>query len=291
MARFTPKQDPAMLQYGYAKGFAGFREAIAKFVADATFTKEIDPETVMVTAEPTYFLAHNIFRELSLDLKGMHTGKDGIDLDALEVTLASAMFRHQCKRLVVLVQKYGFRIISDEPYNLLHLNGGGLPSLSSFDDSGLVVSLGSFSKILAPGLRLGWAQSSRETIEKLSTIGKLVVAAVRILSLRRSFIPCWSRTFCYLTLTFKSVLRARKTVMCSSLRKHCSNVVFVEPFGGYFVWLQLPEGVHTALLLKIAESRHGVAFTPGTRCSLGTLHDNDGGDDAMTQYARLSFAF
>ena len=65
------------------------------------------------------------------------------------------MSADRCKRLVALAQKYAFRVISDEPYNLLHLNGGGLPSLSSFDDSGLVVAFGSFSKILAPGLRLG----------------------------------------------------------------------------------------------------------------------------------------
>ncbi|GMF15230.1 unnamed protein product [Phytophthora lilii] len=107
----------------------------------------------------------------------------------------------RCKRLVALAHKYVFRIVSDEPYNLLHLDGGVLPSLASYDDSGLVVSLGSFSKILAPGLRLGktdislasihdiigkvftdatalpyivgWAQSSKNTIEALSTIGAL----------------------------------------------------------------------------------------------------------------------
>lgn len=67
----------------------------------------------------------------------------------------AVMLPDRCKRLVALAQKYQFRIISDEPYNLLHLDGGALPSLASYDDSGLVVSLGSFSKILAPGLRLG----------------------------------------------------------------------------------------------------------------------------------------
>lgn len=63
--------------------------------------------------------------------------------------------QERCRRLVALAQKYGVHVISDEPYNFLHLEGPPLPSLASFDDSGLVVSLGSFSKILAPGLRLG----------------------------------------------------------------------------------------------------------------------------------------
>ncbi|KAG3160299.1 hypothetical protein PI126_g6973 [Phytophthora idaei] len=177
------------------------------------------------------------------------------------------MLPDRCKRLVALAQKYGFRIISDEPYNLLHLDGGALPSLASYDDSGLVVSLGSFSKILAPGLRLGWAQSSSKTIETLSTIGALrsgggqnpVTAAL-----------------------VHTVLAQGHTAR-------------TEPSGGYLVWLELPDGVHTEVLLKEAVARHGVAFTPGTRCSLGTLYgDGDGGvlaNAAMTRCARLSFAF
>ncbi|KUF95293.1 hypothetical protein AM588_10005596 [Phytophthora nicotianae] len=231
MGRLTPSQDPAMLQYGAAKGFIGFREEIAKLVTETLMVTAGNSQAISHAAmafskthkrvfveEPTYFLAHDIFRELGLDLKGIRTGKDGLD-------------------------KYEFRIISDEPYNLLHLDGGALPSLASYDDSGLVVSLGSFSKILAPGLRLGWAQSNTKTIETLSTI----------------------------------------------------DVTFTEPSGGYFVWLELPDGVHTEALLKEAVDRHGVAFTPGTRCSLGTIYgDGDGGvlaNAAMTRCARLSFAF
>jgi 2-aminoadipate transaminase len=93
----------------------------------------------------------------------------------------------------------------------------------------------------------------------------------------------------------KSVFRARKTAMCTALREHCPSVAFQEPSGGYFVWLELPDGVHTDVLLEEAVARHGVAFTPGTRCSLGTLYgDGDGGvftHAAMTRCARLSFAF
>ncbi|KAI9913125.1 hypothetical protein PsorP6_005971 [Peronosclerospora sorghi] len=77
----------------------------------------------------------------------------------------------------------------------------------------------------------GWAQSSEKTIEDLSTI-------------------------------------ARKAVMCAALHKYCPDVTFTEPSGGYFVWLRLPEGIHAVLLLKEAATRHGIMFTPATRCSL-----------------------
>ncbi|KAG7393189.1 hypothetical protein PHYPSEUDO_011194 [Phytophthora pseudosyringae] len=336
--RFKSTQDLAMLQYGAAKGFVGFREEIAKLVAGANAVETVDPETLMVTAgnsqaishaamvfskttkrvfveEPTYFLAHDIFRELRLDLKGIPAGKDGIDLDVLEAKLAAGdvpaflytipffhnptgavMSSDRCKRLVGLAQKYGFRIISDEPYNLLHLDGGALPSLASYDDSGLVVSLGSFSKILAPGLRLGWAQSSTKTIEALSTIGALrsgggqnpvTAALVHTVLEQDLLLP-------HIDL-LKRVFRARKAAMCDALRTHCPDVAFTEPSGGYFVWLELPDGVHTDVLLKEAVARYGVAFTPGTRCSLANLYgDGDGGvlvSAAMTRCARLSFAF
>ncbi|KAI9923216.1 hypothetical protein PsorP6_001897 [Peronosclerospora sorghi] len=213
MARFSENQVPVMLQYGSAKVFIGFRHEIAKFVADTFPINATHPDTFMVTAgnsqaishaamtfsktkklvfveEPTYFLAHDIFRELGLEFEGIYAVKDDIDLDSLEERLmrgdvpaflytipflhnptGAVLSSDRCKRLVGLAQNYGFHIISDEPYNLLHMNGSALPPLASYDDSGLAVSLGIFSEILVPGLRLGWAQSSEKTIEELSTIG------------------------------------------------------------------------------------------------------------------------
>ncbi|KAG7400783.1 hypothetical protein PHYBOEH_004297 [Phytophthora boehmeriae] len=335
--RFKATQDPTVLQYGAAKGFINFRKEIGKLFAD-THNKPVDPESLMVTAgnsqaishaaiafaktnkrvfveEPTYFLAHDIFRELGLDLKGVHAGKHGIDLDVLEDMLAdgdipaflytipffhnptgSVMPVDHCKRLVTLAQKYGFHIISDEPYNLLNLDGSPLPSLASYDDSGLVVSLGSFSKILAPGLRLGWAQSSKETMQTLSAIGPLrsgggqnpvTAALVHTVLEQNQLLPHID--------SLKHVFRGRKSAMCAALRESCPDVTFTEPSGGYFVWLQLPDNVRSDALLEEAQTHHGVAFTPGTRCSLGTLYgDGDGGvqvGTSMAHCARLSFAF
>ncbi|KAE9022998.1 hypothetical protein PF005_g5468 [Phytophthora fragariae] len=297
IARFKPTQDPLVLQYGAARGFIGFREEIAKLVAGAN---AVDPETLMVTAgnsqaishaamvfsktnkrvfveEPTYFLAHDIFRELGLELKGIHAGEDGIDLDVLEDRLAAGdvpaflytipffhnptgamMSPERCKRLVALAQN--------------------------------------FSKILAPGLRLGWAQSSKDTIETLSTIAALrsgggqnpvTAALVHSVLEQDLLLPHIDH--------LKSVFRARKDAMCDALREYCPEVAFTEPTGGYFVWLHLPDGVNADVLLKESVARHGVAFTPGTRCSLGTLYgDGDGGvpsSEAMMRCARISFAF
>ncbi|KAI9910550.1 hypothetical protein PsorP6_010688 [Peronosclerospora sorghi] len=325
MDRFSKKQDPVILQYGAAKGFTGFRQEVAKFVA-VLYTCSINathPDTFMVTTgnsqaishsamtfsktkklvfveEPTYFLNHGIFRELGLNLEGIYSRKDGIDLDSLEERLMrgdvpaflyTIQFFHnptgavlssdRCKRLVGLAQNYGFHIISDEPYKLYHINGSAVPPLASYDDSELVVSLGSFSKILAPGLCLGWAQTSEKRSKSCRQLVFFVVVVVKILSLQHSFIACVSSSQgCHVRcsaqiLSGRDVYRAVWRI-----------------FFGYFVWLRLLDGIHTDLLLKEAATRHSVMFTPATRCSLYSGCDNDMRTSSrLLQWVRFSFAF
>lgn len=81
----------------------------------------------------------------------------------------------------------------------------------------------------------------------------------------------------------KATFRSRKSALCGALREVCPDVGFVEPAGGYFVWIQLPAGVDADALLADAQTSHGVAFTPGSRCSLGP--------HPLSRHARLSFAF
>lgn len=111
----------------------------------------------------------------------------------------------------------------------------------------------------------------------------------------------------------KQVFMSRKATLCDALREFCPECTFVEPAGGYFVWVQLPHGVDAELLLTEASTRHGVAFTPGSRCSLGAPAPRTGavpravhveaakgetevelqaaGSAMMSRCARLSFAF
>lgn len=83
------------------------------------------------------------------------------------------------------------------------------------------------------------------------------------------------------------VFSERKAVMCEALRQHCPDCSFVEPQGGYFVWLQLPAGIDAQQLLNEAQAKYGVAFTPGHRCSLG----REQAQSEEPQAIRLSFAF
>ncbi|KAF1334532.1 Tricarboxylate transporter, partial [Globisporangium splendens] len=325
--RFQDGQDNALFQYGTGKGYEGFRQDLAAFLSGIQ-TDPIDPDALLITAgnsqaishaamafsrhnkrvfveEPTYFLSHDIFHELGLELAPLPVDEHGLDVDALEKRLeagdipafiytipffqnptGTVLSEARRKRLVALADKFGFYVISDEPYNLLTLDLKTKPyaSLASYDTSGRVVSLGSFSKILAPGLRLvltvffksasygmaGWAQSSKETIQALSSLGTIrsgggqnpitagIVHSVLQLNLLAPHIE-----------TLQRVFMSRKVTLCSALRELCPECAFVEPAGGYFVWVQLPDGVDADLLFAEASTHHGVAFTPGSRCSLG----------------------
>ncbi|GLD95280.1 hypothetical protein PINS_up003924 [Pythium insidiosum] len=277
---------------------AGNSQAISHV---AMVLKETGKQIAFVE-EPTYFLAFDIFRELGYELVSIPVDQHGIDVNALERLLHSgdtpAMlytvpFYHnptgavlpkdRCERLVQLAKDFNFRIISDEPYNFLSLDGSTHRSLASYDDSGRVISLGSFSKILAPGLRLGWAQSSADTVKALASCGAirsgggqnpLTAAIVHSVIEKGHLQP-------HIDL-LKETFARRKLVLCDAIRKMCPSCIFVEPNGGYFVWLRLPEGASASKLFDIAPKGYGVAFTPGSRCSREGKLDN---------FIRLSFAF
>ncbi|TMW62956.1 hypothetical protein Poli38472_005574 [Pythium oligandrum] len=256
--------------------------------------------------EPTYFLAFDIFRELGMSLESIPVGAHGLNLDALEDRLRSedvpsflytVPFHHnptgavlssdRCEHLVQLAQQYDFRIISDEPYNLLSHTGENHRSLASYDTSGRVVSLGSFSKILAPGLRLGWMESSTETIDQLASCGvirsgggqnPMTAALVHTIVEQGKLQLHIDR--------LKQTFESRKLVMCNALHEHCKDAVFTEPDGGYFVWIKLPVDMSAVALLEESSKNHGVAFTPGSRCSL-----NSDARESASEFIRLSFAF
>lgn len=168
-------------------------------------------------------------------------------------------------------------------------------------------------------LRLkGWAQSSTETIETLSTIGPLrsgggqnPVTSSLVHSgaclWKHGARSTWLRSDLYLLGgsdavleldellphidRLKATFRSRKAVLCQSLRDHCPDLSFAEPSGGYFVWALLPDGVDADVLLAEAQTKHGVAFTPGSRCSLGEATREDGQPVDVSRFVRLSFAF
>jgi 2-aminoadipate transaminase len=298
--------DPAFLQYGAEAGDGYFRAELAAFLTrhycfavepdtlfvtagvsqalDLVCTAFTRPGQVIFVEEPTYFLSLGIFQDHHLRIVPIPTDGQGLDVDALEAALrrhkpalvytiptfqnptGTTLSRHRRERLVELGQQHSFLIVADEVYQLLSYREAPPPSLARYLDTGSVLSLGSFSKILAPGLRLGWIQAAPRLLRTLAHSG--MVASGGGLnpftsSVVRSALELgWQeRHLQKLRLTYRGRLEAMlKALSRSGLQPRYT------PEGGYFVWLELDPATSAQALLERA-IQTGVRYQPGGKFS------------------------
>ena len=307
------------LQYGADAGDAHFRVALAAFLTEAyalpvapetLFVTQgvsqalellcaslTQPGEVVFVEEPTYFLALHIFRDHGLQVVPVPTDAEGMDTDALEVLLKAhsprlvytipahqnpsgvTLSRARREHLVALAAAHDFFVVADEVYQLLNYEGETIPPFARFAGSGRVFSLGSFSKILAPGLRLGWIQTAPEHLNTLARRGYIqsggglnpftsAVVGSALESSSHEHLEHLKRTY-----------RQRRDALSDALA--VLPVSYRVPQGGYFLWLRLPEGVGANRLFDVAQA-HGLGFQVGTKFS------SRGG---LGNYIRLCFAY
>ena len=314
--------DPSFLQYGAEQGNGYFRLALAKFLSagyglpvepeslfvtsgvsgglDLICTLFTQPGDTIFVEEPTYFLALRIFADHGLRLVPIPTDEDGLLIAALEESLAEyhpkflyviptfqnptgrTLLLERRERLVALCQEHDFLVVADEVYHFLNYSLQPPKAFAAYTDVRNVISLSSFSKILAPGLRLGWMQADPSRIERLVTCGLLdsgggmnpfTSAIVRDIlengELEKHI------------LSLKATYRARLAAMDAALRRYLPGARYTIPQGGYFFWLRLPRDADAEELLTKA-NKFKVGFRPGVRFS------SQGG---LRQYVRLSFSF
>lgn len=317
---FLARGDAAWLQYGADQGETAFRETLAAFLARryavpvtaaqlmtttgnsqalellcTIFTK---PGDTIFVEEPTYFLALEIFRDHGLHVVGIPIDQDGARPDALREALAvhrpvlfytipsfqnptgitlSAARRTE---LLTVCAAHDVLVVADEVYQLLDFGAAPPPPLASYG-IGRVFGLGSFSKICAPGLRLGWLHGSAALLDRVMQSG-LVQSGGGLNPFTSGVAQCLiERGLLDAGLeSLKQVYAARTAVLCDALRTRMPDVHFTVPYGGYFVWVTLPAGESAAALLPIARE-HGVTFHPGRRFATRDVFDNT---------LRLSFA-
>jgi DNA-binding transcriptional MocR family regulator len=321
--RFFASAQPIELNYGEKQGDGRFRAALADFLArssgqpaqpeslfqtagtsqglDFVCERFTQPGDTVLVEEPTYYLAFQVFRDHGLKIVGVPLDGEGIDMDALERAIA----RHRPKlvytipsynnptgqtsslakreRLVRLSVEHDFIIAADEVYQLLYFAEPPPPAFGTLVDRGNVVSLGSFSKIVAPGMRLGWIQTSATRIERLLASGAIISGG--------SFNHFGSHvvrqmledgSLDELLVELRLAYGARVAAMDEGLREHLGGLAtWRKPEGGYFFWVTLPEGVDTEEL-KDAARQAGTGYQPGTKCSISA---------GLRNCLRLSFAF
>ena len=277
-------------------------------VIDLVCKTLIDPGDVIVAEAPTYPGAVPTFGAYQADVVQVEMDADGMPIDELESVLdrlaregrrpkfiytipnfqnpgGVTMSLPRRRRLVEIARERELLVLEDNPYGLLRYEGQPLPTLYSLDahngnpplhddgagaSSDLVIYLGTFSKILAPGLRLGWAVAPRPVLEKLN-LGKqgadLCSSPVTQLFVAAYFAertaaggPAWLD---YVERQ-KDLYRQRRDVMLQALAEHFGEQArWTEPQGGLFVWATLPDYIDTTDLLALALEREGVAFVPG----------------------------
>jgi 2-aminoadipate transaminase len=251
--------------------------------ADAfLFQLLVQPGDTVVVEAPTYDRTLLALRELGADIIAIPLEEDGIDVDGLARALESGarpklahvipnfqnpagytLSLEKRRRLLELAQNFGFLIFEDDPYVELRFEGDRLPTMLSLDDSERVVYASSFSKTVCPGIRVGYLAGAVATIgaiEKRATntyISPNMVAQ----SIVNEF--CRSGAIDNSIETVKTALRERRDTLADALERELPEASFTPPEGGYFMWVELPEGADVDVLAAQAKER-GVAFVKGS---------------------------
>jgi 2-aminoadipate transaminase len=246
----------------------------------------VDPGDVVVCEAPTYPGAVPVFCSYQAETIQIDCDEDGMRVEELEAVLARldgegrrpkfvysvpsfqnpagvTMSLERRRRLVELARRRELLVVEDNPYGLLRFGGEPLPPLYQLDGGDFVIYVGTFSKILSPGIRLGWAVAPPPVMEKI-VLGKqaadLCSSTLTQHFVREYFAEGRWREY---VAGLVEIYRGRRDTMVEALAEHFpAQATWTEPEGGLFIWATLPDYIDTGDLLAKA-LRQDVAFVPG----------------------------
>lgn len=248
------------------------------------FTKSIlnEGETVLTEA-PSFIGTLNDFRSYRAKLVGIPMDTDGMNMEALEKALQTeknvkfiytipnfqnpsgiTMSLEKRKKLYDLAKQYGVMILEDNPYGDLRYAGEVLPTIKSFDEEGIVLYAGSFSKVISPGMRVGYAIGPKPVLAKMTVCKQGQDVHTNI----------WSQVLCHRFMTeydyeahldgLRALYTKKRAFLLDLMEKNLAPHITWDPFdGGLFAWCHLPAGVDMqAFVQKALEKK--VCVVPGT---------------------------
>jgi 2-aminoadipate transaminase len=246
----------------------------------------VDPGDVVICEAPTYPGAVPVFCSYQAEVVQIDCDGDGMRVEDLEEVLASldgegrrpkfvysvpsfqnpagvTLSLERRRRLVELARQREMLVVEDNPYGLLRFSGEPLPPLYQLDGGDFVIYVGTLSKILSPGIRLGWAVAPPPVMEKI-VLGKqaadLCTSTLTQHFVREYFAEGRWREY---VDSLVEIYRGRRDTMVEALHNHFPSAAsWTEPEGGLFIWATLPEYIDTGDLLARA-LREDVAFVPG----------------------------
>jgi 2-aminoadipate transaminase len=273
-------------------------------VIDLVCKTLIDPGDVIVAEAPTYPGAVPTFCAYQADVVQVTMDRDGMRVDELEATLDElertgrrpkfiytvpnfhnpagvTLSLERRRELVRIAQERELLVLEDNPYGLLRYEGDPLPTLLSLDGGNFVIYASTFSKILSPGVRLGWTVAPRPVLEKMN-IGKQA-SDLCSSSLSQYFVAAYFEAGPWheYVQSLIEIYRRRRDVMLDALAEHYPREAeWTHPQGGLFIWATLPDYIDTTdLLARALEQR--VAFVPGRAAYL----DGRGGSSMRLNFS------
>jgi DNA-binding transcriptional MocR family regulator len=293
------ERDPAgTTAYGTSIGYVPLREWIAEhhqvdpaqvivtngsMQADAfLFEHLVRPDDPVVVERPTYDRTLLSLRNLGADVRMVELEPDGIDVEelgrllseGLRPTLAHiipnfqnpagyTLSREKRDVLLELARDHGFTIFEDDPYVSIRFTGEPLPSMLSLDEAETVVYASSFSKTVCPGIRVGYLVGPAETIATIAKTATNTYISPNMVAQSIVYEFCRSGEIHKSIETVRSALKERVAALTAALERELPEARFVAPEGGYFMWVELPEGTDVHALFAAAQLE-GVTFVKGT---------------------------
>ncbi len=301
------------LSYGTGRGHLGLAEWIAEMhgvdparvmvtngsleAGAMLFRFLLDRGDQVVVEQPSYDRTLLLLERLGADRIGVPLEEDGVDVEAVAEVTAGRDIRlvhvipnfhnpagctlsaEKRLRLVSLAGERGFNLFEDDPYRLISFGDDPPPTMLEQDERDRVVHASSFSKTVAPGIRVGYLIGPKDEIAALAKIANEQYISPSMLAESIVWELCRSGALERNLETVNAALRERRDALVGALREHIPEAEFVVPAGGYFLWLDLKDDVDTKALLAQAKDE-GVTFVAGPDFML------EGGTNSL----RLSFA-
>lgn len=295
----------AALVYGVTEGYAPLVEVVTKRLQkdgiphardsvvittgaqqaiDLTCKSLVNDGEGIIVEEPSFIGALNSFRSYNAKLFGVGMADDGIDVDKVEQILKKENIKliytiptfqnpmgvtqsaAKRRKLLELAEKYDCYIIEDNPYGELRFRGEVVPTIKSMDENGRVIYVGSFSKTLSPGIRVGFVCCHEEIMDRI-VVAKQVNDVHTTLMMQMLTYEFMTRYDFDEHIAKSCALHGEKCdIMLSAIEKYFPDCVdYTRPDGGIFLWCTLPQGVDAKPIFEKAVERK-VAFVPGSTC-------------------------
>jgi DNA-binding transcriptional MocR family regulator len=244
----------------------------------------IDPGDVIITEDPTFLGALIAFNPSQPRYATVPMDGEGMQTDRLAEVLAAnprarmiytvpdfqnptgvTLSLARRKALIALANAHDLIVLEDTPYRQIRFSGQNLPTLKSLDTEGRVIHLGSFSKVLVPGLRIGWAIAAPDLLERMGLLKVAADTQTSTLNMAAASLFLDRYDLDAHIATLRDAYRSKKEVMLDAIRRHFPQEVTVtDPEGGLFTWASFPEGFDaTAFMRDVALPEARVAYVPG----------------------------